>query len=123
MEKTTFECQFTLLGKKVQMFHAGDMGIVIEKEPDVVCVYATDAVNSHILCAVPLGSPKALKGTTYRIAFFGDGVATVSVGSGILYFDFGAKKFAGNLPFHAFGSEDWGQDVSMPWQGEYAKRI
>lgn len=33
------------------------------------------------------------------------------------------KKFAGNLPFQAFGSEDWGQDVSMPWQGEYAKRI
>lgn len=38
--KYTF--QFKLFGKKVRMFNKGQMGIVIEKEPDVVCVYGTD---------------------------------------------------------------------------------
>lgn len=43
--------QFKLFGKKVQMFCEGKMGIVVEKEPDVVCVYGTDE-NYHILCAI-----------------------------------------------------------------------
>ena len=52
--------QFKLFGKKVQMFSEGKMGIVVEKEPDVVCVYGTDE-NFHILCAVPLCHPKFSK--------------------------------------------------------------
>ena len=40
--------QFKLFSKKVQMFSEGQMGIVVEKESDVVCVYGTDK-NFHIL--------------------------------------------------------------------------
>ncbi len=48
--------QFKLFGKKVQMFSERQMGIVVEKEPDIVCVYGADQ-NYHILCAVPLCHP------------------------------------------------------------------
>ena len=53
--KYTFK--FGLFGKKVQMFSEGERGIVIEKEPQVVCVYGTDS-NYNILCAIPLCHPK-----------------------------------------------------------------
>ena len=56
----TFE--FKLFGSKVQMFDEGRMGIVIEKEPDVICVYGTDEKHKDILCAIPLCHPKLLKG-------------------------------------------------------------
>ena len=36
--KYTFK--FSLFGKKVQMFSEGERGIVVEKEPQVVCVMA-----------------------------------------------------------------------------------
>ena len=39
--KYTFK--FSLFRKKVQMFSEGERGIVVEKEPQVVCVYGTDS--------------------------------------------------------------------------------
>ena len=53
--------KFKLFGKKVQMFSYKKMGLVIEKEPDVVCVYATDETHQNIMCAIPLYHPKLLK--------------------------------------------------------------
>ena len=71
--------QFKLFSKKVQMFSEGKMGIVVEKESDVVCVYGTDE-NYHILCAVPLCHPKFLKGAEYVIEFEENNRAKVFVG-------------------------------------------
>ena len=79
MQHQDYSFTFSLFGKKVQMFHWNDMGIVVEKEPDVICIYGTDNTNSKILCAIPLCHPKYLKGETFHISFFEDSTATVNV--------------------------------------------
>lgn len=108
----TFE--FKLFGKKVQMFRERQMGIVVEKEPDVVCVYGTDE-NYHILCSVPLGHPKLLKGAEYVIEFDEKDRATVSARDLQIVIDFAAKKCANNQNLTCYGSDEWGQDVQAKW--------
>ena len=106
--------QFKLFGKKVRMFSEGNRGIVVEKEPHVVCVYGTDE-NYHILCAIPLCHPKFLKGAEYIIEFDEKGCARVSVGQLRIVIDFVNKKCANNKALQCYGSEEWGQDVQAPW--------
>ena len=106
--------QFKLFGKKVQMFREGQMGIVVEKEPDVVCVYGTDA-NYHILCAMPLCHPKFLKGAEYVIEFEENNRANVSVGELQIVIDYSKQKCANNRAIRCYGSDDWGQDVQAEW--------
>ena len=102
--------QFKLFGKKVQMFSERQMGIVIEKEPDVVCVYGTDE-KYHILCAVPLCHPKFLKG----VEFDEKERAKICVGELQIVIDFAEKKCANNKDIKCYGSDDWGQDVQIEW--------
>ena len=47
--------KFKLFGNKVQMFDEGQMGIVIEKEPDVICIYpaARQAESTVSVTSVP----------------------------------------------------------------------
>ena len=106
--------QFKLFGGKVKKFNEGRMGIVIEKEPDVVCVYGTDE-NYHILCALPLCHPKFLKGAEYVIEFEGNDRAKVSVGELQIVVDYSKKKCANNKAIKCYGSNDWGQDVQIDW--------
>ena len=106
--------QFKLFGKKVQMFSEGQMGIVVEKEPNVVCVYGTDE-NHHILCAIPLCHPKFLKGAEYVIEFNENNCAKVCVGELQIIIDYSKKKCASNKALKCYGSEDWGQDVQIEW--------
>ena len=106
--------QFKLFGKKVQMFSEGQMGIVVEKEPHVICVYGTDE-NYHILCAVPLCHPKFLKGAEYVIEFEENNRAKVSVGELQIVIDYSEKKCANNKAIKCYGSDDWGQDVQIEW--------
>lgn len=40
------------------MFSYQQMGMIIEKETHVVCVYGTDYKHQNILCAIPLRHPK-----------------------------------------------------------------
>ena len=106
--------QFKLFGKKVQMFNEGQMGIVVEKETDVVCVYGTDE-KYHILFAVPLCHPKFLKGAEYVIEFEENNCAKVSVGELKIVIDYSNKKCANNKALKCYGSDDWGQDVQIEW--------
>ena len=107
--------RFKLFGKKVQMFSEGQMGVVIEKEPDVICVYGTDENHSRILCAVPLCHPRFLKGAEYTIEFNGNSCAEICVGELQIVVDYSRKKCANNKSLKCYGSDDWGQDVQMEW--------
>ena len=107
--------KFKLFGKKVQMFKEGQMGIVVEKESDVVCVYATDEKHENILCALPLCHPKILKGTEYVIEFTENNCAKVSVGELQIIIDYSNKKCANNKALKCFGSEAWGHDIAVAW--------
>ncbi len=109
--------QFTWLGKKVQMFHENRMGVVIEKEPDVVCVYGTTEDNAHILCAVPLCHPRYLKGVEYTIEFCSDERAKITVGDVVrIIIDFANKTCSNSKGIPNYGSESWGHDVSVVWE-------
>ena len=101
------------------MFHLREMGIVIEKESDVVCVYGTDNTNSKIFCAVPLCHPKYLKGEEYQIAFFENDTAVVSVSDFKVYIDYSARICSNNKNLPGYGSDDWGHDISKPWDISY----
>ena len=106
--------KFKLFGSKVQMFSEGQMGVVIEKEPHVVCVYGTDN-NYHILCVIPLCHPKFLKGAEYTIDFFDQDHAKVIVGDLQILIDYSQKKCATNKAIRCWGSDAWGQDVQLSW--------
>jgi len=110
-----YSFKFKLFGQKVQMFSENGMGVVVEKEPDVVCVYGTGENYKPILCAVPLCSPKLLKGMEYTVEFSGGGVAMVFVAGIKIRIDFKNKKCSNNKGLKVYGSETWGQDVSEKW--------
>ena len=44
-----YSFKYKLFGSKVQMFSERRMGVVVEKEPHVVCVYGTDSQHQKIL--------------------------------------------------------------------------
>lgn len=106
--------QYKLFTHRVQMFREQHMGIVVEKEPDVVCVYGTDE-QYHIMCAVPLCHPKFLKGATYIIEFDENDRARVYIGDLQIIVDFAKKKCTNNKGFRCYGSPAWGQDVQIEW--------
>ncbi len=110
-----YSFQFKLFGKKVQMFHEAQMGIVIEKETDVICVYGTDDTHQTILCAIPLCPPKYLKGAEYIIEFHDSNRATVSVEDLKIVIDFQNQKCANNKALRCYGSDSWGNNVQISW--------
>lgn len=114
--KYTFK--FKRFGDKVQMFAENDMGIVIEKEPEVVCVYGTTEDYRTILCAIPLCPPKLLKGAGYTLEFCTGQCAKISVGDVKLVIDFGNRKCSNNLGVQCYGSDAWGREVALPWDGD-----
>lgn len=110
-----YSFKFKFLGSKVQMFNYNKMGVVVEKEPQVVCVYGTDDKNQTILCAIPLCHPKILKGAEYIIDFGEDKRTKITVGDLQIVIDFENKKCATNKGIKCFGSDKWGQDVQVAW--------
>ncbi len=106
---------FSLFAKKVQMFSKADMGLVIEKEPHVICVYGTHADHHGILCAIPLCPPKQLKGQTFKVRFHDNSIATVEAGPIRVVMDFKHKTCANNLGLTNYGSDAWGQNVTAQW--------
>lgn len=104
-----------MFGSKVQMFSEDQRGIVIEKEPHMVCVYATDANHQNIFCAIPLCAPKFLKGAQYTVEFCENSKVNISVGEIRIAVDFLNKKCAINQPSKCYGSDIWGEDVQLPW--------
>ena len=119
MQHQDYSFTFSLFAKKVQMFHLNNMGIVVEKESDVICIYGTDAANSTIFCAIPLCHPKYLKGETFHISFFENETATVKVADVATFIDFASKKCSNNKGLQNYGSGAWGKDVSCDWTPTY----
>ena len=111
----TYIFQYSLFVNNVQMFHEGDMGIVIEKEPGIVSVYVTTPDYQTIMCAIPLCHPKHLKGERYTVEFCEDNCVKISVGFIKILIDFANHKCSNNRNLQNYGSDAWGQDVSAPW--------
>ena len=96
------------------MLSEGERGIVIEKEPQVVCVYGTDS-NYNILCAIPLCHPKFLKNAEYIVEFDENNCAKICVGDLQIVINYSEKKCANNKSLKCYGSDSWGRDVQIDW--------
>lgn len=123
MQRLDYSFTFSLFVKKVQMFHWNNMGIVVEKEPDVICIYGTDNTNSKILCATPLCHPKYLKGETFNVSFFADETGTVKVADVKVLIDFASNKCSNNKGLQNYGSDTWGKNFSCEWTPDFEKRF
>jgi hypothetical protein len=109
--KYTFK--FEQSEKNVQMFSEKYMGIVIEKEPQTVCVYATDDMFSNIFCATPIGSPEDLRDEEYAVEFCENDIARIFVADIQIVMDFSHGKCANNKGFKSYGFH--GNEVQVEW--------
>ena len=110
-----YSFKFRPFKRKVKKFAEDDMGVVIEKEHGVVCVYGTDDTHENILCAIPLCPPRYLKGAEYEIEFYECGKAKITVRDVQVVIDFNAQKCSNNQNTQCYGSTAWGQDVQVKW--------
>lgn len=115
MEQVSFS-----LFKKRFLFESGHRGLVLEQADGVVCLYATDAAHSKILCAMPMGRIRDMKKLTYFIFAPDENKLLAAVGTALFVMDFSEQWAATNLEnYKIYGSDHWGQDCQKPWQGSY----
>ena len=108
------------LFKKRFLFESGDRGLVLEQADGVVCIYATDASHSKILCAMPLGRVRDMKKMTYFVFNPDEKKLLAAVGRALFVMDFTEKWAAANLEnYRIYGSDHWGQDCQRPWRGSF----
>ena len=118
---TTEKVNFSLFKKRF-LFESGDRGLVLEQADGVVCLYATDAAHSKILCAMPMGQSRDMKKLNYYIFAPDEHKLLAAVGRALFVMDFSEKWAASNLEnYKIYGSEHWGQECQRPWQGSYMK--
>ena len=110
------------LFKKTFMFECEDHGLVLERDGETVCLYATDRSHSKIYCALPLGPEKILKRLPFYIVAPDDQYMLMLVGEVMVVVDFVNKTCATNVEqLHVFGSDAWGENCGTQWKDEYNK--
>ena len=106
--------KFGLFGNNVRKFSRGNMGVVIEKEADVICVYGTNNTNTKILCAIPLCHPKFLKGKRFTVEFNMRECAMIRVDDIMVFIDFKNHTCSTNVvDGHCYGSDEWVHNVQI----------
>ena len=107
------------LFKKAYMFETDRVGIVIENDGHVVCIYGTDKNHSNIYCAIPLCPPKYVRKDPFSIKEKGN-VILIQCQLFKVMIDFEAKKCSCTDPKIALdGSDEWGKDVSVAWDDSF----
>ena len=102
------------------LFEADQRGFVLEKDDGAVCLYATDASHESIYCAIPMGPYKNLKYFQFYLFCPDDQKLLCAVGRALFVVDYAAKKIATSVVgLRAFGNGEWGENVQMPWRGDY----
>ena len=118
---STEKVNFSLFKKRF-LFESGDRGLVLEQTDGVVCLYATDAAHSKILCAMPMGRIRDMKKLNYYIFAPDENKLLAAVGRALFVMDFSGKWAASNLEnYKIYGSDHWGQDCQKSWQGSFMK--
>lgn len=118
---STEKVSFSLFKKRF-LFESANRGLVLEQADGVVCLYATDAAHSKILCAMPMGRIRDMKGANYYIFAPDEDKLLAAVGRALFVVDFTEQWGAANLEnYRIYGSDHWGQDCQKPWQGSFMK--
>ena len=103
---------------KNYMFECGEFGFVLEKEPQVVCLYVTNKAHTEIYAAMPLCHPNDLKKVILEFMPIGStrcSFAIPQIGFNF-YVDFEKKLCANNRNLKIFGSSLWGENPQVKWE-------
>ena len=114
------KCKFIPLLKKTNIFECGNNGIVVEREKNVITLYATNDRCSVIYAAVPLGTTKELFGRALVVIAYSEDIMILDGGDYRVVVDFEEKAVAVNKPeLKVRGSKHWGDDVQVEWEYDY----
>ena len=103
---------------KNYMFELDDFGFVLEKEPQVVCLYVTDRTHTEIFAAMPICPPNALKKATFAFSPVGNNRCsfTISQIDFRFFVDFEKRCCANNRNLKVYGSPMWGENPQVKWE-------
>ena len=117
-ETKTVKLPFVL---RAQDFYCEGNGLRLERNnKGFINLYANDGSRRKRFCNIPMGYAKDLKGVSYTVKAQSKSRLLFSVGNIRFVIDFAAKKVATNLiGFSIYGSKEWGDQVQMPWRGDF----
>lgn len=118
---STEKVNFSLFKRKF-LFESGARGLVLEQADGVACLYATDSAHSKILCAMPMGRIREMKGANYYMFAPDEHKLLAAVGRALFVIDFTEQWASTNLEnYRIYGSDNWGQDCQKTWQSSFMK--
>lgn len=106
--------------KKTNIFECGENGMVVERENNIITVYATDSRCSKIYAAAVLGTNRELRKHKFvGIAYSRDKIL-LDGGDILVVVDYAAHTVAVNKPeIEVRGSKHWGENVRTYWRNAY----
>lgn len=85
--------------KKTNIFEIGEYGMVVEREKNIISLYATNDRCSQIFATVRLGDNSILKGKRpFVVGAFAPDILVLDAGETLVVVDYGQQKIAVNRP-------------------------
>ena len=109
-----------LMLKAMDFIYEGN-GLRLERQRGgVLCLNVNSGRRKDAFAAIPLGPAKELNAVGMNIKVHSNSRILFWVGNVRFVIDYNAKKVATNLlGLRIFGSKQWGENVQMPWRGEF----
>ena len=116
-ESTVIKVPFWKKGVDVQ--HEGNI-LSIDRKHDRAYIVAAVGKLKNTCMTLPLGPIKELNDLGFNVKIQSKTRILVSVGRALFVVDYAAKKIATSVVgLRAFGNGEWGENVQMPWRGDY----
>ena len=97
----------------------GTLGVVVERENNIITMYITNAACSRIYCEISLGTNEALKKVKFVVIAYNDHVMLLEGGGIMIVVDYDVERVAVNKDEIAVIGKGWGEDVRAPWDKAY----
>ncbi|MBR5021306.1 MAG: hypothetical protein IKY17_06715 [Oscillospiraceae bacterium] len=109
-----------LMLKAMDFIYEGN-GLRLERQRGgVLCLNVNSGRRKDAFAAIPLGPAKELNAVGMNVKVHSNSRILFWVGNVRFVIDYNAKKVATNLlGLRIFGSKQWGENVQMPWRGEF----
>ena len=109
-----------LMLKAMDFIYEGN-GLRLERQRGgVLCLNVNSGRRKDAFAAIPLGPAKELNAVGMNVKVHSNSRILFWVGNVRFVIDYNAKKVATNLlGLRIFGSKQWGDNVQMPWRGEF----
>ena len=116
-ESTVIKVPFWKKGVEVQ--HESNI-LSIDRKQDRAYIVAAVGKLKNTCMTLPLGPIKELNDLGFNVKIQSKTRILLSVGRALFVVDYAAKKIATSVVgLRAFGNGEWGENVQMPWRGDY----